>query len=142
MTSEFKVECPGEEATKLIAQKLSEQLVGGEIIELIGDLGSGKTTFVKGLAEGLETSDDVSSPSFALHNIYNGRLKVHHFDLYRLGTDLGVIIHDIRDAISEPESIVIIEWAKVARKFLPKNRIIVNFYITTNTNRELKVKWP
>ena len=92
------------------APKLAETLQGGEIILLDGDLGAGKTTFVKGLAVALGVKDMVTSPTFTLFNQYVGdRLKLYHFDLYRLGEgeadELG-----FDEFIGAKDAVTCIEW--------------------------------
>lgn len=95
-----------------MAGELAKQLRGGEVIELIGDLGAGKTTFVGGLVEALGYDQPVTSPTFSLVNIYKtDSFEINHFDLYRLD-ELGETLHEIEEAISKPGSITIIEWAK------------------------------
>ena len=70
--------------TRALARRLSRCLVGGDVLLLQGDLGAGKTEFVKGLAEGLQVTDLVTSPTFTLLNVYHGVIPLYHFDLYRL----------------------------------------------------------
>lgn len=72
------------EATRARGYSLSQRLRAGDVVLLQGDLGAGKTEFVKGLAEGLGVIERVTSPTFALLNIYQGVLPIYHFDLYRL----------------------------------------------------------
>lgn len=75
---------PSPEATRTFARKLSERLQAGDVVLLQGNLGAGKTEFVKGMTEGFGVTEPVTSPTFALLNIYQGRIPVYHFDLYRL----------------------------------------------------------
>ena len=70
--------------TRALARRLSQCLTGGDVLLLQGDLGAGKTEFVKGLAEGLQVTDLVTSPTFTLLNVYHGVIPLYHFDLYRL----------------------------------------------------------
>lgn len=74
--------------TRRWGERLARLLAGGEIIGLVGELGSGKTCFVRGMAQGLEVSKDawIRSPTFTLINEYHGRLPVYHIDLYRIGS--------------------------------------------------------
>ena len=72
------------ETTRSVARSLCDKLIVGDVVLLYGDLGAGKTEFVKGLAAGLGVDEPVTSPTFALLNVYQGRLPVYHFDLYRL----------------------------------------------------------
>ena len=75
----------GEEETQALAAQQAQDLGPGDVLLLQGDLGAGKTAFVRGLARGLGADEDeVSSPTFALLQLYQGRLPLYHFDLYRL----------------------------------------------------------
>lgn len=107
--------------TQAVGRKIGEMLRSGDCVELIGDLGAGKTVFVKGLAQGIKSKDEVSSPSFALKNIYRGRLELQHLDLYRLD-EPGLMIDEIQEALSQPETAVVIEWGVSAAHILPKKR--------------------
>ena len=72
------------ETTRNVASALCDKLIAGDVVLLQGDLGAGKTEFVKGLATGLGVDEPVTSPTFALLNVYHGRIPLYHFDLYRL----------------------------------------------------------
>lgn len=139
--NELVVTCPDESATVKVAEKIAGHLSGGELIELIGDVGSGKTTFVGGLARGLGSKDKVSSPSFALKNEYQGRLTLYHFDLYRLEKP-GLINYEVEDALAENNSAVVIEWGQMVKDILPEDRIIVRFSSTGENSRRLKITYP
>lgn len=138
--SKLVVTCPEPQDTMKVGEKLARQLNGGELIELAGDLGSGKTTFAKGLAKGLDSNDEVTSPSFALKNIYKGRLDLYHFDLYRL-EEPGLINHEIKDSITD-SSVVAIEWAGATSDILPTDRIVVEFFADGENSRRLKITYP
>jgi tRNA threonylcarbamoyladenosine biosynthesis protein TsaE len=98
------------EETYAFAKSIGEQLTGSEVFLLKGDLGAGKTIFAKGLAAGLGiASFEVTSPSFTLVNIYDGRLRLYHIDLYRL--DVGP--HDelgLNEILDDRQAVVVIEW--------------------------------
>ena len=98
-----------EEMIKL-GQKLGELCCGGENIYLIGELGAGKTVFVKGLALGLHVPEVITSASFVLVQVYHGRLPLYHIDLYRLDSPLQLEILGL-DEIMEECGVVAIEWA-------------------------------
>lgn len=94
-----------------LAKKLGELAQGGEIIGLIGELGTGKTCFVRGFAAGSKVGKDawVRSPTFTLINEYQGRLPVYHIDLYRLGTPEEFEALNLRDYLYS-EGVSLIEW--------------------------------
>ncbi len=128
-----------EAQTVELASAVGQKLKGGEIIELVGDVGAGKTTFVKGLAKGLDSSDRVSSPTYVIEQIYKGRVNLHHFDFYRLN-ESGIIKHTLQEALKR-DSAAVIEWANTLRGVLPTNRLIVNFAITSEKERDLTFSW-
>ncbi len=104
-----------------IGSLFSQALKGGEIVSITGELGAGKTVFVKGIAKGLEIDEnEVSSPSFTLINIYPGRLNLCHVDLYRIKEDenLEVEIFEILDY----NSVVVVEWAENLRRILEMSK--------------------
>ena len=101
------------EETYALADKLAQELDGGEIILLDGDLGAGKTTFTKGLAKALGVSEEVTSPTFSLLNIYeSGRVKLNHMDLYRVESEDELAEVGIADSIDD-DSVTVIEWNKL-----------------------------
>ena len=100
-----------EEETSAAGERLAARLRGGDVLLLHGDLGAGKTAFVRGLARGLGASpEDVSSPTFTIIQEYRGRLTLYHVDLYRLQpletADLGL------DELPDREAVVAVEWAE------------------------------
>ena len=100
-----------EEETEAAGERLGASLTAGDIVLLYGELGAGKTAFVRGLARGIgAAADDVSSPTFTLIQEYTGRVKLHHVDLYRLQAreipDLGL------DELVGGNGVVAIEWAE------------------------------
>src|ERR1700751_1023392 len=113
--------------TEALAARLAQNLKGGEVIELVSDLGGGKTTFVRGLAQGLDSTDKVSSPTFKISNVYHApSLTIHHFDFYRL-QDPGLIKHELAEILHDPDSIVVIEWADIIHDVVPKAHITIQF---------------
>ena len=116
-----------EEETKLCAHKLAGQLKAGDIVFLQGELGSGKTTFVKGLAQAFKVnSKKVNSPTFVLMNYYKGKLPIYHFDLYRLGSAQEIDTLDFDDYLYGP-GITVIEWPERLEKFNIKPDYLVKF---------------
>jgi len=117
-------------------------LRGGEVIELISDLGGGKTTFVRGLARGIGSTDKVASPSFTISRIYQaGDTQLHHFDFYRLH-EPGVVAHELAEIIHDTNSIVVIEWADIVQGVLPPARLTVQIRTTGDMTRTLKFNYP
>lgn len=96
--------------TKKLGLKLADELKGGEIVELIGDLGTGKTTFVQGLSKGLGITRRVLSPTFIIRRSYKGRLNLEHFDFYRLNGPRDVLGLGLEEVASDPKTVVVMEW--------------------------------
>lgn len=129
-------------ATEQIAAKLASRLRGGEIIELISDLGGGKTTFVRGLAKGLGSDDHVASPSFTISRQYEaGKKRLYHLDFYRLD-DPGIIKNELAEIITDSSAITVIEWAEVVRDSLPKDRLTVVLKPVGENTRDLEFQLP
>ncbi|MBV9960553.1 MAG: tRNA (adenosine(37)-N6)-threonylcarbamoyltransferase complex ATPase subunit type 1 TsaE [Acidobacteria bacterium] len=112
------------EETYRLGEEFGGRLTGGEIILLSGTLGAGKTLFVKGIADalGMDT-DEVTSPSFTLVNLYRGRLTLYHLDLYRLAEGAGAAhAVDLDDLLADEEAVIAIEWAERLGNYrLPDN---------------------
>ncbi len=128
-----------EEKTMAIAAEFGRQLKPGTVVALEGDLGSGKTTFVKGVAAGLGLQDkaEVKSPTFALVHIYETRPRLYHLDLYRLETPKEIQSMGIEEILSDPESVVCIEWAERAAAFLPPECRRIRFENTGPASRRI-----
>lgn len=123
--------------TEDFAEKLGERLRGGEVIELVSDLGGGKTTFVRGLARGMGSQDMVHSPSFTLANQYQSKgLTLYHFDFYRLD-DPGVVRHELTEALMDPQSVVAVEWAEAVKAAFVRPYISVIMKPTSEDSRQL-----
>lgn len=109
--------------TEEIAINLSKQLHKGTVIAFFGGLGMGKTTFIRGLAKGLEIDCDVSSPTFAIVNEYRGKKNsLFHFDMYRINSWEDLYSSGFFDYIDEGE-FVAVEWSENIENALPKNTV-------------------
>jgi tRNA threonylcarbamoyladenosine biosynthesis protein TsaE len=125
-----------------VAERLGRNLRGGEVIELVSDLGGGKTTFVRGLAKGLGSKENVHSPSFTLANQYkSGELTLFHFDFYRL-SEPGIMRQELAEVIEDPKSIVTVEWAEIVQDVLPENRLTITLQVTGENSRKLEFNFP
>ncbi len=96
---------------KRFAKNLAEVLQGGEVIILAGELGSGKTTFVRGMGSGLEIPEEmIRSPTFTLVNVYPGRLVLNHVDLYRIEKPEQLFYLGLEEMLEEGEGVLVVEW--------------------------------
>lgn len=104
-----------------LGRKYASDLVFPAVIELVGDVGAGKTTFVRGLAEGLGVKEPVTSPSFTISKTYalpeGGRLV--HYDFYRL-PEPGLMADDLAENLADEKNVVVIEWGESVNDLLPK----------------------
>ncbi len=123
---------------------LGSKLSGGEVIELVSDLGGGKTTFVKGLVQGLGSRDTVASPTFTLKKIYRSpKLSIYHYDFYRLD-GAGIMRDELAESIQDKSAVTVIEWSDIVKDVLPANRLSIKFEPTANfaDEREITIKYP
>lgn len=130
-----------EAETQKFAQKFAAKLKGGEVIELVGDVGAGKTTFVKGLAKGLGVKETVGSPSFTIFGCYhaaNGR-SLHHYDFYRLENP-GVVAYDLVESLANLSAVTVIEWGDTVNRILPFRRTAIRFTSLSETGRKLTIE--
>lgn len=129
--------------TQAFAENLGQQLRGGETIELIGDVGAGKTTFVKGLARGVGSADRVSSPTFTVNNVYAGKkFSLYHYDFYRLD-DYEIVAHELGEILAEGKAVVVMEWAEeLENRLQDRLRIAIEPSGESESGRILKVWLP
>ena len=115
-------------------------LRGGEVLELIGDVGTGKTTLTKGLAEGLAISEPVQSPTFTISRVYAARdgLHLHHYDFYRLG-EAGIMAEDVNEVMHDPAAVTVIEWSGAVSDVLPTDRLQISIQATDENERNVTV---
>jgi tRNA threonylcarbamoyladenosine biosynthesis protein TsaE len=125
-----------------IAAAVGSKLRGAEVIELVSDLGGGKTTFVKGLAKGMGSLDEVRSPSFTLSNEYfAGALRLYHFDFYRL-SEPGIMRQELAEAVADLSAVVVVEWPEIVEDVLPPARLVIRIKVTGENSRRLEFNWP
>jgi tRNA threonylcarbamoyladenosine biosynthesis protein TsaE len=125
--------------TERLGRTLGRVLQGGEVLALVGELGAGKTAFVRGVASGLNVrSASVSSPTFVLIHQYQGRLPLIHVDLYRLRTESeaeNIGLHEYFDG----SAVTAIEWADRLPTFLPNDRLEVQMCHKSSTLRTVRI---
>ncbi|WP_053361398.1 tRNA (adenosine(37)-N6)-threonylcarbamoyltransferase complex ATPase subunit type 1 TsaE [Bacillus sp. FJAT-27251] len=120
----FEFISKSEEDTQALSKRLAELLKPGDVIALEGDLGAGKTTFTKGLAEGLGIKRNVNSPTFTIIKEYQGRMPLYHMDVYRVDSseDLGF------EEYFEGEGVTVVEWAHLIDAQLPEQLLTLHLY--------------
>ena len=110
--------------TKKLAYEIAKKIKEGYVIALYGDLGSGKTTFVRYLVEGLGLKNRVQSPTFVVVRRYG---NINHVDLYRLSSKEEVLEIGLEEMMQDKKSITIIEWPEIVEKLLPTNTVKIYF---------------
>ena len=111
---------------KALGVRLGALLRGGEVIELVGDVGAGKTTLTKGIADGMRIDEGIQSPSFTISRMYNAPsgVQLAHYDFYRL-QDAGIMADELHETLHDPETVTIIEWAEIIAGILPDDRLTI-----------------
>jgi tRNA threonylcarbamoyladenosine biosynthesis protein TsaE len=122
-----------EQETRELGHRLSQLFTGGEVIALIGELGGGKTAFVRGIATGLAVHETVHSPSFTIVNEYHGRLPLYHLDFYRVQIESEIWAFGWQDYLNST-GVIAIEWADRFPNILPEERLEIRF--TTDEENE------
>ena len=140
ISSQFQITTRTPDETKKLGKTIGKWIGHPLVIGLSGDLGSGKTAFVKGLAEGLEVPGEyyITSPTFTLINEYPGRFPLFHIDLYRLDgisdlEDIGL------DELLYDQAVIAIEWAKKISHELPAEHLALKFEITGDDYRTISL---
>ncbi len=135
---DYKITSRDQEDTLEIAQNIESEKFPGMVICLNGELGSGKTVFVKGFASALGIDENITSPTFNLIKEYNnGELPLFHMDAYRLDDDVESI--GLNDYFNS-DGILIIEWADMIEKYLPNERLDIYFKVVDENTRLLVFK--
>lgn len=111
--------------TNETGRKLARKLKKGALLCLYGDLGAGKTTFIRGLAAGLGITSKIQSPTFTYQRVHHGKTDLYHFDCYRIADPDTLIANEINEALLQKKCVVAIEWAERIEEILPARRINV-----------------
>lgn len=130
-----------EAETLEIGRSLADKLRAGSVVALFGELGAGKTAFVRGLASGLGLKSRVTSPTFTIVNEYDGALPLFHFDMYRLKNadelfEIGWDDYLLRGGI------IAVEWSENAGNYLPEDAVRVRIQKTGDMGRTIDIEFP
>lgn len=117
---QFQTSSP--EETELLGQKIGARLKGGEVLALFGGMGAGKTVLTRGIARGLGVAEGVSSPTFALVHEYDGRLKIYHFDMFRVESWDDLYSTGFFDFL-DSGAVLIVEWSENIENALPESAV-------------------
>lgn len=128
-----------EEATERLGEQLGHWLPRGALVALDGELGSGKTTFVRGLARGLGVPETPTSPSFVLMQEYLGRMPFYHFDAWMAGRE-ALFLQGGGAEYLEGDGVAAVEWGARIESFLPRPRIAVRFAHHAEHAREVELQ--
>jgi len=127
--------------TQKLGRDFAKSLRAGDVVCLYGDLGSGKTTFVQGLAKGLGIKNRIISPTFVIVRSYKlGVMGFCHIDLYRIENKRGLEGLGIEEIINNPQNIIVIEWAEKLKSNCPQKRIDIEFFYEKNNVRKIKFR--
>jgi len=143
MNDTFNIHIKNIDDTDKFAQNIAEIIIEtGGLICLYGDIGAGKTTFVKHLAKYLDIKEKVTSPSFVILNEYHsGKISLYHFDLYRLEREgLESILDELHEYTENGKALAIIEWAEFSSGDLPENRLEIEIKYIDENQREFFIK--
>lgn len=121
----YKIISNSQVETENFGERVGQNVEPGQIICLSGDLGVGKTAFVKGIAKGLGVEGYITSPTFTIVNEYHGKFRLYHFDVYRVN-DIDELYEIGFDEYIFGDGISVIEWAELIEPIIPKDRLWIN----------------
>jgi len=133
-----------DQETFVLGQKIATKCVGGEFIALVGELGSGKTKLIQGLAKGLGIKKRVNSPTFNVLKLYNtdnkqGIRYLCHVDAYRLHSGKELINLGIQEFINDSQTITVVEWAEIVKKIWPLKTNLIKIKFISESERKIKL---
>lgn len=127
--------------TEVAGETLSKNLTPGSVVALFGDLGAGKTAFVRGLARGLDSTDRVTSPTFTIVNEYSGRLELFHFDMYRLGSAEELFDIGWEDYLAQG-GVCVVEWSENVEAAFDGSELRVTIEKISDSQRKIIIDEP
>lgn len=130
--------------TRAAAREFGGQLAPGTVLALVGELGAGKTTFVQGLAEGLDVlhPEDVVSPTYALMHVYDARCPLVHMDLYRVDDVAMLAALGLEEQLTRTDAIVVVEWGDKHPGWFPDRTVWVTLRDEGSDRRTIEVRTP
>lgn len=134
----MKIITGSEEETLRVGFLIGERLKPGNVINLNGDLGAGKTHITKGIAKGLGVDDYITSPTFIIVNQYEGRIPLYHFDVYRIN-DIDEMYELGFDEYLYGNGVCIVEWGKIVEELLPDYSIRIDINKIDDNTREIVI---
>ena len=134
------IEVKDEQSMVALGERIGRLLCGGEIIELVRDVGAGKTTFVRGLARGMGVDETVQSPSFTISRQYDARdgLCLAHYDFYRLD-DPGIMANELAEVLAQGKNVTVIEWSDTVRSVLPDDKLTMTISALSEVVRHVQL---
>ena len=126
--------------TQKFAEKFALKLKKGQTVLLYGQMGSGKTTFSKALIKALGFHGVVTSPTFTLANVYEGKFLIQHFDMYRLESVSEAYEVGLDEMLSNKDAINLVEWPEKAMAIMPKDVVMCNIKVVDERTREFTVE--
>src|SRR3989338_4674336 len=132
-----------ENQTIQLGKKIATKLKGGEVIGLVGNLGAGKTTLIKGIAKGLGIKKQITSPTFVLMKVYptKGKIKkLIHIDCYRVKSAKEIEAIGATEYFGQKDTVIVIEWAEKIKSILSRQKIEINIKLIDKDEREIIIK--
>ncbi len=123
------------EETQHLAERFSKKLKPGQIIRLEGDLGAGKTTFVRFVLKSLGVKGEITSPTFSILKSYKGKFLFHHFDMYRINEEEAIEL-GFDEILSGKNSVIFIEWSENIESLLPPSCALIKIQYIDENKRE------
>jgi tRNA threonylcarbamoyladenosine biosynthesis protein TsaE len=133
------LESKSPEQTQRIGRALMDQLPEGALIALHGELGAGKTCFVRGMAEAIGAADQVTSPTFTIVHEYRGTRPIIHLDLYRITEPRQVLDLGYEELFTPKQGVCVVEWADRADELLPSRRVDVRLTHVDAGERRIEI---
>ncbi len=127
------------EQSQKLGYAIGQSFKGSEIVVLNSDIGGGKTTFVKGLAKGMGSTENVQSPTFIISALYEcaNSLRLYHYDFYRL-TDPGIMRNQLVESLQDDTGVTVIEWGEIVQDVLDKPIISITIIAKNENTREFQ----